>query len=283
MTQTLPGAVCLMAAGLALGGCGGGGGSSTGDVRAAVVATVRLADKATCTNGFTDSGIKAYYREDTAAAGRRDCAGEVGRAVNLQRTKNLKVSGIAVNGDSATARAQLNGRSAVYSLVKQGGWKVSGIRAAGDSASASTTASSATTASTTASTTATATTSSSGPNTDRLALEIAARKYNVESGRFGSRVKADAEAKSLDAVKGDAAQFRDAVFAFDTTVRTIKPATAASEPYNALLATDRTTIADLDAIGSAPTAAEVGRLFRSRLVPDTRALIAAEARLYDAL
>jgi hypothetical protein len=267
----------LGVAAAALAGCGGST-SPSDEVRSAIKTSASVPDKATCAKSFTDRGLMAYYRETSVAAAKQDCAAEAGKKATQDRVKGLQISDIRVSGDTATARAQLNGRKARYSLVRQGGaWKVDGIAAV-----ATTAATTPTTATTTPSAAATSTTSS-GPNTSRLALEVAARRYNSDSQRFIKRVRADAGAKDLAAVKADTSQFRDAVFSFDSQVRQISPADSARDEYNALLEANRTTIADLDAIGSAPTPAEFGRLFRSHLVPDTQTLIDAEARLYDAL
>jgi hypothetical protein len=254
----------------ALAGCGGST-SSSDQVRSAIQTSASVPDKGTCSKLFTDHGIVAYYRETSVAAAKQDCAAEAGKKATQDRVKGLQISDIKVNGDTATARAQLNGRRARYSLVhRDGAWKVDGIAEISSAAAASPSA-------------ASTSTTSSAPNTSRLALEVAARKYNSDSQRFVKRVRADAGAKDLAAGKADTSQFRDAVFSFDSQVRKISPADSARDEYNSLLEANRTTIADLDAIGSAPTPSEFGRLFRSHLVPDTQTLLDAEARLYDAL
>lgn len=268
----IPFAVPAVCAAAALGGCGGASKDAAGQIQDQIRASIALKDKATCTQAFTDNGLMADYSESSAQAARKDCANEVGQKQHQDQANQIKISAIKVTGTTATANAQLGKRAATYSLVKQGGsWKVDGIREAGASSAS---------ASTTSTPSATASTSSA---TNRLALEIAARQYNAGAHRFVSRVQADAGARNLGAVKADAADYRDVVFNFDATVRKITPTDSARSEYNALLDASRTTIADLDAIGSAPTAAEFGRLFRSHVAPDTQRLISAEAQLYDAL
>jgi hypothetical protein len=268
-----------------LAGCGSGGSGGTGaadQIRAAIIATVSIPDVATCSKAFTDNGIKQFFREDSPDAAKKDCAKEAGSQRIKDRGKQLTITDVSVTGATASASASLKDRKAVYKLVQQtGSWKIDGISdAAGSSSSSSTTTGSTTT---TTETTSTGTASSASSAVSRAALDTAAMDYNVGLRRFLARGRPDAVANNVPALKADVSQFRDVVFNFDVSVRKIPPPDAARTEYNAVLDASRSTIADLDAIGSTSDASEIGRLLKSRIAPDTQTLIAAEKALYNRL
>ena len=106
--------------------------------------------------------------------------------------------------------------------------------------------------------------------------------YNRAQSRFLRRVAADARAQNLTAVKADASQFRDAVFAFDASVRKVHVSAAKQSQVNAVLAGTRTIIGELDAIGSAKDFVEVNKLFK-RVLRDKAQAISAFNTLVRAL
>jgi hypothetical protein len=267
-------------------GCGSSGSGGAGDadqIRSAIIASASIPDLATCSKVFTDDGIKQFFREDSPEAAKKDCAKEAGNQQNKDRGKQLTITDVSVTGATASASASLKDRKAVYKLVQQtGSWKIDGIsEAAGGSSSSSSTTTGSTT--TTTDTTSTATASSASSAVSRATLDTAATDYNAGLRRFLARGRPDAVANNVPALKADVSQFRDVVFNFDTAVRKISPPDAARTEYTAVLEASRTTIADLDAIGSTSDGSEIGRLLKSRIAPDTQTLIASEKALYNGL
>ncbi len=117
------------------------------------------------------------------------------------------------------------------------------------------------------------------PSAVRRQLETAAATYDAGAATFNSRANADVGAGNFSAFKTDVASFRTALFNFDAAVRRITFLPADQHLANALLAADRTELADLDAIGSAGSEAQAINLY-NRALADNQAVIAAERALY---
>jgi hypothetical protein len=95
---------------------------------------------------------------------------------------------------------------------------------------------------------------------------------------FLSREKADARANNLDALKGDAAQYRTVIFNFDGAIRKIQMPASVQTDLNTVLDANKTLISDLDAIGGVPNSTEFNR-FVHRVNSDYNALAVASDKV----
>jgi hypothetical protein len=127
-------------------------------------------------------------------------------------------------------------------------------------------------------TTATTTTSGRGSIADRIGakaqLQTAGNKFNVGQRRFLKQVIQDANARNFQAIKADVSQFRDVIFNFDAEIRKIKFPPAFQTDVNAMLEGDRTSIAELDAMGATKGFVDFLPLFK-RFNRDKKTTIAA--------
>ncbi len=105
--------------------------------------------------------------------------------------------------------------------------------------------------------------------TRTVAVDELARRYDAAVNRLNSsirvynaRVSEDAASNNLEAMQADTSRLRDAFFNFDSTIRDLAFPSSMREDVNRVLDATRIVIADLDAIGSAKTLAEAGRLLR---------------------
>jgi hypothetical protein len=121
-------------------------------------------------------------------------------------------------------------------------------------------------------------TPATSPSTSTVSAQQARQRYQAavateEAARraFLSRERADARAGNIQALKGDAAQYRTVVFNFDAAVRKIQMPDSVKPDVNAVLDASKTLIADLDAIGEVSGVSEFNR-FVDRANADYRAL-----------
>lgn len=121
-------------------------------------------------------------------------------------------------------------------------------------------------------------TPSTSPSASTVSAQQARRQYQAavateEAARaaFLSRERADARAGNLQALKGDAAQYRTVIFNFDAAVRKIQMPDSVKVDVNGVLDANKTLIADLDAIGEVTGVPEFNR-FVDRANADYRAL-----------
>jgi hypothetical protein len=102
----------------------------------------------------------------------------------------------------------------------------------------------------------TPTTTSKAPPVDATAIAAKAQlqqeggTFNTGQRRFFKQIITDSKARNFAAVKADVSQFRDVIFNFDAAVRKIKFPPSITTDVNKMLEGDRTTIAELDAMGS---------------------------------
>jgi hypothetical protein len=113
-------------------------------------------------------------------------------------------------------------------------------------------------------------------------LQAEGTKFNTGQARFLKQVTADSKARNIAAVKADVSQFRDVIFNFDAAVRKIKFPPAKQTDVNAMLEGDRTTIAELDAMGATTGFPDFAPLF-TRFLRDKRKAVAAINRVIGGL
>ena len=136
--------------------------------------------------------------------------------------------------------------------------------------------------STTTPTTPTPAPSAGGDPQAKSKLQAQGTKFNTGQARFLKQVAADSRGRNIAAVKADVSQFRDVIFNFDAAVRKIKFPPAKQTDVNAMLEGDRTTIAELDAMGSTTGFVDFAPLFK-RFLRDKRKAIAAINRVINEL
>ena len=111
-------AIALAPFGPAACGGGGGGGSDMDQIRAII-------DLGNSKNPALCDRLTDRWMQDVVGGSKTACEQQVQRSP----LNAIQVQGISVNGDSATVTAQIEGRAAQLSLVKQDGeWKLDGIR-----------------------------------------------------------------------------------------------------------------------------------------------------------
>ena len=126
---------------------------------------------------------------------------------------------------------------------------------------------------TTSTTPSTPTGGKSAPDA-KARLQSAGTLFNAGQRRFFSQVTQDSKARNFTAVQADVSQFRDVIFNFDASVRKIHFAPSLQADVNAMLEGDRTSIAELDAMGKSKGFVDFLPLFK-RFIRDKSTTIAA--------
>lgn len=126
--------LALLALALALAACGGGGSSSSGgggEAEAAIEETIEESAKSTDPSKCTELQTQAFNEQETASKGKEateNCESEAENGETEATTVN--VSEISVNGESATAVAEVDGTALAgqgieIELIEEGGtWKM---------------------------------------------------------------------------------------------------------------------------------------------------------------
>jgi hypothetical protein len=257
--------VAALATALFVVGCGGGGGgaSASDDIKADITRFIKGHDCSAAT--------AAYRKQLTGSADAKSCSHDLSLR---NKVKSISIDGVTSSGDKGSADVVTDGDHITLTMVKQDGtWLVAGDKVGKTSNSAPT--------SPPAPTTTAAPTAS--PDQARADLAAAKVPYTAGRKRFEKNTVADLKAQNLDAVKGDFSRYRDIVFNFDGAVRKIDVPASARDALSTLLQADRSEIADLDAVGSAPSFAELQRLLTDRLKTDDDALTRAVSAFSSAL
>jgi hypothetical protein len=125
--------LALLALALSLAACGGGGSSSSGggEAEAAIEETITESAKSTDPKKCTEIQTQAFNEQETASKGKEateNCESEAESGES--EATSVNVSEIKVNGESATAVAEVNGtalsgQGIEIELVEEGGtWKM---------------------------------------------------------------------------------------------------------------------------------------------------------------
>src|SRR5688572_4242921 len=128
--------IAAAAAALALAGCGSTGSSSAGDFEgqerdvAQVVEDLQRAAQSR-DGGKVCSEIFARELVDQLSEGDQDCIDEVEKAIGDADDYELRVTGVTVAGQTATAAVEQDGRKATFALVRQDDrWRIAEMQAA---------------------------------------------------------------------------------------------------------------------------------------------------------
>lgn len=261
------GASAIGAAALLLAGCGGGGGGggasgggASDDIKSSINRLIRDHDCSAAT--------EQYRKVLTGETDAKACGHDLSQR---NKVKSISIGKVTSSGSAGTAAVTTDGDKLTLKLVKQDGkWLVASDHV--DKASSTPPESS-------TPTTAPAAT----PGEARVKFALALAPYRAGRKRFEKRVLEDINARNLAAVKGDFSQYRDVVFNLDGRIRKIDFPSGAQSEVTALLEDNRTEIADLDAVGSAPSFSELQRLLNTRLKADDNAVSRALSRLSSAL